>query len=100
METFQVVNVLNNLYELTNVKSKSKHEIHLKFFNYNINLNKGDLIKLNIQLLDANWEGYSDSYNFGSIDSIYGKNISSEEDVDIIKIITKDNVFMFKRLYG
>ena len=100
METFQVVNVLNNLYELTNVKSKSKHEIHLNFFNYNINLNKGDLIKLTIQLLDANWEGYSDSYNFGSIDSIYGKNISSEEDVDIIKIKTKDNVFMFKRLYG
>ena len=100
METFRVANVLNNLYELINVKSKSKHEIHLNFFNCNINLNKGDLIKLNILLLNSNWEGYSDSYNFGSIDSIFGKNILSEKDVDLIKIKTKENVFMLKRLYG
>ena len=100
METFKVVNILNNLYELINVKRKSKHEIRLNFFDNNINLGIGDLIKLNIKLLDKNWEGYIDCYNYGSIDSVFGKNILTEEDVDIIKIKSKNNVFILKRLYG
>ena len=100
METFKVVNTLNNLYELINIKRKTKHEIRLKFFDNNINLGNGDLIKLNIKLLDKNWEGYTDCYNYGSIDSVFGKNILTEEDVDIIKIKSKNNVFILKRLYG
>ena len=100
METFQIISVEGDHYELFDIKNHSKHEIILSFFDISEKLHKGDMVQFSKLLLNSEWEGYSDHYNFGPINSIYGKQKLKAVDVDVIKLIISGKVIKLKRLYG
>ena len=60
----------------------------------------GDLIYINKELLDPKYEGYSTSYTFGSLESKYGKENISIDDIDVIKVVKGETTIYLKRLYG
>lgn len=60
----------------------------------------GDYICIAEELLNPKYEGYSTSYTFGSLESIYGKENILINDIDIIKVIIDEKEIYLKRLYG
>lgn len=60
----------------------------------------GDYIYMSKELLNKNYKEYSNTYTFGSLDSIYGRTINNENNPDIIKIDINNKSFYLKRLYG
>ena len=59
-----------------------------------------DELDINSELLNPEYEGYSTNYTFGSLDSIYGRNNLSLDDIDVIKVVTDKKEIYLKRLYG
>ena len=53
-----------------------------------------------ITLLNKQYDGYSTSYTFGSLESKYGKENISMDDVDVIKVVISGMEIYLKRLYG
>ena len=100
MSTYEIVNICGNKCEIKETKTKKLYFISFKIINLSFKLKIGDLIKFNNKLLNSEWEGYSDEYYFGPIDSIFGKQIFSENDFDLLEIKRNGKIIKLKRLYG
>lgn len=94
-----IVNIEGYKYTL---KDKNEHNyvINLEFFDIQKKPLIGNYIYIGKELLDKNYDGYSTSYTFGSLENKYGKKIISLKDIDIIKIVLEENSIYLKRLYG
>ena len=89
----------NDVYYLQD-ESQKRYELELTFMD-NKNAEIGDKLMIHKELLNPRYEGYLPYYTFGDLDNIYGKSNISLDDIDVIKIIKKDNkTFLMKRLYG
>ena len=99
MIKLRISNSNGYLYELEDENNK-KYSLNLEFFDLEEPLKVGNQICMSAKLLDSNYEGYSTSYTFGSLDSKYGRANLPLDDIDVIKVIEKDKEIYLKRLYG
>ena len=81
-------------------KNEKKYILNLEFLDINEKPKKGDYIYINSELLNKQYDGYSTSYTFGSLESKYGKENISMDDVDVIKVVISGMEIYLKRLYG
>ena len=87
------------LYELED-ESNKKYSLNLEFFDLEKPLKAGNQIVMSYELLNPNYEGYSNTYTFGNLDNKYGRTNLSLDDIDVIKVIQEDKEIYLKRLYG
>lgn len=99
MKRLKIEKIENYEYLLEDEDKKS-YSLNLEFFDLEENIKNGDYIHIDEKLLDKNYDGYSYSYAFGSLDSKYGKNNISLNDTDVIKLETQKKEIYLKRLYG
>ncbi len=81
-------------------QENKEYEIWISFHGFKEEIKPGNLIKMDRNLLNEEYEGYAKVYNFGPLDSKYGRKIIDKEDEDLIKIKIGTKVFKLKRLYG
>ena len=74
--------------------------LNLEFFDIQEAPKEKDYIYISEKLLDNKYDGYSTSYTFGELDSIYGKENIELNDVDVIKLVINKNEIYLKRIYG
>ncbi len=80
--------------------SQNQKQIEITLLCEGLKLETGTKVFLHEELLDKNYAEYNPHYYFGDIKEVYGRNISSAKDVDVI-IIEKNNEKIFlKRFYG
>ena len=94
-----VIEIENYVYVLEDEK-KQRFTLNLEFLDIDAKIQVGDTICMSKELLNRNYDGYSTSYTFGNMESKYGKNGISKDDVDVIKLISGDKEIYLKRLYG
>ena len=100
MRELQVYGIDKNNYLLIDKESKKEYHFDLYFFDLKDKVTVGDSIVFNEKLLDNNYLEYSEEYYFGSIDDIYGREINSLQDIDLIAIKKGDRKIFLKRFYG
>ena len=100
MELLKVSDKKDRIYTLESVNSYKKYKFLLNFYDLAEDVKVGNLIEMSEDLLNPNYEGYSKEYFFDSLNSKYGREIKTEQDVDLIKLITDKSLIMLKRVYG
>ena len=65
-----------------------------------LKLKEGTKIYMHEELLDNNYVEYSPHYYFGDINAVYGRNVQSANDIDVIMIVLKNEKIFLKRFYG
>ena len=60
----------------------------------------GDKLYFSEELLNKNYEGYSNFYVFGDLKNEYGRENILLSDIDVIKITINNKEVFLKRLYG
>lgn len=99
MIKLEITNLDNYLYTLTDERGKN-YTFNLDFLDIQDKPQIGDYIEISEELLNPKYEGYSTYYTFGGLDSKYGREITSEDDIDSIKVIKNELEIRLKRLYG
>lgn len=97
--TLKITSIENNNYTLIS-KSGQQYLYTLKFLKVEPKVKVGDYIVIKDQLLDPKYQEFSSSYIFGDLSSPCGRKITSNEDIDVIKLIQGNNKKYLKRLYG
>lgn len=99
MIKLEILNINNYEYKLKDEKG-NYYNLNLDFLDINKKPEIGDYMYVKEKFLDPNYEGYSTSYTFGSLENEYGKENIVLDDIDVIKIeIDKLEIYL-KRLYG
>jgi len=99
MIKLQVIDNNNWQYNLIDENGR-KYNICLNFCDIESQPESGDIIYISEKLLNAKYEGYSTSYTFGDLESIYGKEKIQIDDIDIVKLVIGKREIYLKRLYG
>lgn len=99
MIKLEIISRNNYEYEVKDESGKT-YILNLDFFDIQEKPTGGDCIYISEELLDSQYDGYSTSYTFGGLDSIYGKENIEINDIDVIKLIINKNEIYLKRLYG
>lgn len=99
MVELKIINNVRYIYNLED-KNEKKYVLNLEFFDINEKPKKGDYIYINGELLNKEYDGYSTSYTFGSLESQYGKASISMDDIDVIRVVINGMEIYLKRLYG
>ena len=99
MKKMEIVDKRNYVYTFEDEEGKP-YNINLDFLDIEKKPEIGEYIFFNEELLNPRYDGYSTSYTFGSLDSKYGKNNISLDDVDVIKFVMEEKEIYLKRLYG
>lgn len=81
-------------------EDENNYIINLDFFDVEKKPKVGNYIYINKELLNSEYEGYSTSYTFGSLENKYGKENISKYDIDVIKVVLDKMEIYLKRLYG
>ena len=74
--------------------------VYLDFIGIDVIPKEGNYICMHEELLNSGYEGYSNNYTFGDINSKYGKSDIKENDIDSMLLICDDKQIKLKRLYG
>ena len=99
MIKLKIENIKGYEYNLKD-QSQNIYNLNLEFLDIKEKPEVGNYIYINNELLNKNYSGYSTSYTFGQLESKYGKENISLDDIDVIKIV-KDNIEIYlKRIYG
>lgn len=99
MIELEIVGIDNYEYKLKD-ENENNYILNLEFLDIKEKLKIGNYLYINEELLNTNYDGYSTSYTFGNIESNYGKDNISIDDIDVIKIVIDDKEILLKRLYG
>lgn len=100
MEKFLVVNVSENRYTLRNVETTKEFKVKFTFFDLEQPIKRGDMISLHAELLDPKYSEYSKHYYFGAKDKVYGRNVTSKDDIDVMGIYSNGKSIALKRFFG
>ena len=100
MEKLVISKIENGEYTLVNLQSKKEYTFYLKFFSLESEVKVGTMLLLHEELLDPNYEEYSDEYYFGPIDEKYGRQVKGPEDIDVIAVKLEDKIITLKRFFG
>lgn len=99
MIKLEVFNKSDYIYNLKD-ENGNNYILNLEFFDIKEKPKIGDYIYLCAELLSQKYDGYNTSYTFGSLESKYGKENISIDDVDVIKVVINKKEIYLKRLYG
>ena len=80
-------------------KSEKKYAVILEF-QIKKQPKVGDVLIINEALLNPNFQKYSPFYSFGELKSEYGREITSDNDVDLIGFFDGKEKLVLKRVYG
>ena len=69
--------------------------LNIEFYDLEYKPKCNDYIFIDKKILREN-----NSFNFGLLDSVYGKKINSSDDPDILILVTENKKFYMKRIYG
>jgi len=100
MVKLQILNVNDNIYTLLNIESNKTYKFSLNFYGLQKLPQVGDFLSFHSELLDKNYVEYSESYQFGPIEEIYGREILNRDSVDYILITYSDKIVSLKRFFG
>lgn len=99
MIKLEIINKNDYEYKVKDESGKT-YILNLEFFDIQELPKEKDYIYISEELLDNKYDGYSTSYTFGGLDSIYGKENIEMNDVDVIKLVIDRNEIYLKRIYG
>ena len=100
MVELEIIDIIDNNYLLFDKENKRKYDFDLYFYGLGFDVEVGDKIVLNDNLLNENYLEYSEEYYFGPIDEVYGRKINSMNDIDLITIKKGNKNIYLKRFYG
>ena len=100
MVKLTVVNISKWQYTLKNVETNQEYVKALEFHGLKKPLKIGDQIIMHKELLDPEYHEYSNQYAFGPVDEVYGREVSSSADTDVIGIKQGNDIISLKRFYG
>ena len=100
MVKLQVLNVSDKTYTLLNIKTGQTYKFNLNFYGLKKLPQAGDFLNFSNELLDKNYIEYSESYQFGPITEVYGREVTSSEDIDVIELDLDDEKIYLKRFFG
>ena len=81
-------------------EKKNQYNLRMTFYDLEKELCVGDYISIHKELLDKNYEEYSNEYLFGPLEEIYGREIKSKEDIDFVVLECDNKKIYLKRFYG
>ncbi len=93
-----IKSINNNDYELVN--NDNIYKLNIKFFDIEKTPKEGDIIYISENLLDKKYHEYSDSYQFGSVNSIYGREVNKNSENEVICIVMNGENTYLKRVFG
>jgi len=101
MKKLKIVEINDVNYTLIDDEEKT-YNLVIDFLDIQRLPKENDIIIINEKLLDKKYEDYCFMYTFGNLDSKYGRNKDTLEEVETLRIIYKDDnkEVMLKRLYG
>ena len=100
MENLKVVKIERDKYTLKNIKTKAEYNFSITFFGLKQDVAVGDVIAIHKELLDPTYVEYSTQYYFGPLNEVYGRKVTSKDDIDFIAIKTKNDIIKLKRFFG
>lgn len=100
MAKLQIIGINNEKYSLIDLESQKEYQFELKFYGLKNNLKIGDKLGFHDELLDPKYKEYSQSYQFGPIDEIYGRNVAGLKDIDSIMLLVDNEKIYLKRFFG
>ena len=95
-----MINSKNKYLHTLMDEEMKEYTLSLDFFDIEDEVQVGNIIYVNEELLNPKYEGFSTSYTFGSLDSQYGKENIQLDDIDVIKLVIDEKEIYLKRLYG
>ena len=96
----QITKINKWQYTLTDIQTNRNYVHSFEFSGLKRPLEVGDQIIMHKELLDVNYAEYSNHYTFGSINEIYGREITSTANIDAIGIKQGKDIISLKRFYG
>ncbi len=99
MKKLTIINIDNYEYTLKD-KNDLNYNFNLEFQNIKIKPKVGDYFYMSDELLNKNYQEYSNTYTFGPLGSLYGKTINDENNPDIIKLQIDNESLYLQRYYG
>lgn len=93
-----IKSVVNNDYELMN--NDNIYKLNIKFYDIEKTPKVGDVVYMSERLLDKNYREYSDSYQFGVVNSPYGRDININSETEIICVVINEKNIFLKRVFG
>ena len=100
MVVLKILDVNDKIYTLLNIENNQTYKFNLSFFGLKKLPQVGDSLSFNEKLLDKNYVEYSESYQFGPIEEVYGRELSGRDDADYIVINFIDKTISLKRFFG
>ena len=95
MKKFTITKINKYNYELTDEKER-KYSYNIGFYDIEKKPNVGDYIYMSEKILQEN----NNMLNFGSLDSIYGREINDSSSDEVIVLVMNNEKFYLIRLYG
>ena len=100
MKKLEIIKVNNYIYTLKDEESNI-YEFTLEFHDLKSLPQEGDYIFMSEELLDKEYQEYSDFYAFGALNDPSGRIIKRTHNIqDVIVISNNSNKKYLKRLYG
>ena len=99
MKKLKIINIDKYMYDFVDMDGNN-YRINIEFHDMEKELQVGDNICFNEQLLNPKYDGYSTSYTFGNFENQYGKKDINLDDIYVIKCIVDEKEIYLKRLYG
>ena len=99
MVKLEIINKNDCLFNLKDDRN-NKYEFCIEFYDIDVSPEIGDYINISAELLNPRYAGYSTLYAFGNLENPCGRENLDIDDIDIIKVITKNKEIILKRLYG
>ena len=99
MKKLKIIEVNNYDYTLKD-KDGNLYELNIEFQGLKEMPQVNDIIYISEKLLDKKYKEYSNTYTFGNIDDKSGRDISTENEIDLIVIEMNNQKYYLKRLYG
>lgn len=100
MEKLIISKIEGSLYTFKNKATKKEHKFKIKFFDVAEEILEGSPIVIHENLLDPNYEEYSNELYFGPLDAIYGRSDENLKPEDIIAISIDNKIIKLKRFFG
>ena len=98
MIKLSIKNIVNNDYEL--VSNNNIYKLNIRFLDLKKFPKIGDTIYASENLTDKKYHEYSDSYQFGAVNSIYGREINMNSKEEVICIVMDGENTYMKRVFG
>lgn len=99
MIKLKIKSVNNSQYTLIDEDS-NEYNFILEFHDIKKNPGVNDYILMSKELLDKNYEEYSNFYAFGSLNDQAGRKINSKNEKDLIAINLNNDTIYLKRFFG